>query len=313
MKSSPSTYYPPRSRWYQRWRIPFYRLRYRIETFRDALLLPGAWTPGVLNLGALVKSLLLPGYVFFTMDQRVRWVGSAILAGYGLLLLIFLAGLGTPLSNVAYGLMIALHATSICYALEQMADGGLPLLRRVGLALIVLVIMGGVVYRLLLGQMQAHLFMPIRLHDRIYVVKTFTKPDTIRRGSQVVYKLDPSHHYRIMPGTHYNIYDRFLTWGGGTYIRGGFSAGKVLAEGGDNVKFTSEGMYVNGAMLPRNALMPTQKALIMPERHWFIWPEFDMYMRGTVLSDLYFRLAMVSQDRFVGTLCKRWFWRRMDL
>lgn len=241
----------------------------------------------------LVMSLMIPGYAF---RARVRWLGTALLAVYVLLLLLFLVELGTSLANVAFGLMIALHATSICYALEQMT-GSLTLLKRFGLALAILIIMGTLIYRPLLGQMQAHLFMPIRLNDRVYIVKPLTNPDTVQPGTLVVYN---------MP-----------RWSRGHYLmRAGLGIGKVLAEEKEHVEFTSEGVLVNNTLLPRKAFMPLQGALDVPEKHWFIWPELDINRQPKVpdhiLGDMYSSQALVSKDQFVGTICKRWFWRRMD-
>jgi len=63
--------------------------------------------------------------------------------------------------------------------------------------------------------------------------------------------------------------------------------------------------------------MPTSGTLIVPEKHWFVWPDFDMTGHGNVpeerISDSMLRMALISSDQFRGRALKRWFWRRQHV
>ena len=86
---------------------------------------------------------------------------------------------------------------------------------------------------------------------------------------------------------------------------------------GDRVRFKAETIEVNGVASPRRAHMPTAGELVVSEKNWFIWPQFDISNRGntaeTVISAMMVRLATVSEEQFVGKPFKRWFWRRQHL
>ena len=50
--------------------------------------------------------------------RKERLIGQAVLAGYGLLAIIFIVWLGYPVANVAFGLMLSAHVTSITFLLN---------------------------------------------------------------------------------------------------------------------------------------------------------------------------------------------------
>ena len=60
--------------------------------------------------------------------------------------------------------------------------------------------------------------------------------------------------------------------------------------------------------------MPETGELIVPEKHWFVWPDFAISGHGNVaeaaLSAALLPMATVSEDQFAGKPFKRWFWRR---
>ena len=68
-----------------------------------------------------------------------------------------------------------------------------------------------------------------------------------------------------------------------------------------------------GLMLAYQGLKLTGE-VIVPEKNWFIWPEFAISNRGNTaeaaISTAMLRLATVSDTQFVGKPFKRWFWRR---
>src|SRR5262245_29311040 len=106
-RQSTSSYYPPRARWYT---SLFFnaskplRRQFHLEKIR---------LPGGLSAGRFCLSLLVPGFAFYACGQLL--LGGLLFAGHLLAALIFIAALGFFAANVAYGLMIAVHATSIVY------------------------------------------------------------------------------------------------------------------------------------------------------------------------------------------------------
>jgi len=53
---------------------------------------------------------------------------------------------------------------------------------------------------------------------------------------------------------------------------------------------------------------------VVPEKHWFIWPELTIRGHGavpeTTLISTMLQLATVSEQQFEGKPMKRWFWHR---
>jgi hypothetical protein len=102
------------------------------------------------------------------------------------------------------------------------------------------------------------------------------------------------------------------------YLAGGFGFGRVQAVGGDRVVFTRQSMQVNGEMFPGRSFMPTNESWVVPENHWFIWPESAISISGNpqqndAVARLMRESAMVPESQFVGRPLRRWFWRRQTL
>jgi hypothetical protein len=60
--------------------------------------------------------------------------------------------------------------------------------------------------------------------------------------------------------------------------------------------------------------MPQGGELVVPENHWFVWPELAINVHGNVgegpISATMLQLAIISESEFIGKPFKRWFWRR---
>jgi hypothetical protein len=141
---------------------------------------------------------------------------------------------------------------------------------------------------------EQRLFMPLRIGDRVVIVAT--SPHSLKRGDWAACRI-------IAAG------------GGGVYIREGFDLGPVLALGGDRVEFGTNGFTVNGVLRPSQPHMPESGGVTVPQNHWFLWP--DVVITGghgevneATLSGMLLQMATVSQDQFVGTPYRWWFWRR---
>jgi hypothetical protein len=102
--------------------------------------------------------------------------------------------------------------------------------------------------------------------------------------------------------------------GGAVRLQAGISCGPVLALAGDRVEFSASSFFVNGVAQPLRPHMPTDGEMVVPEKHWFVWPDLDISGHGEVgeerISALMLQSAAVSQADYVGKPFKHWFWRR---
>ena len=114
MNQFDSPYYPPRARWYS----SIFRFWHaaRRRTHLDQIHLPEG-----ISLPAFLASLLVPGLAFIV--RREKLIGRAILVSYGLLAIILVLWLGYPAANIAFGLMLSVHVTSINFLLQPWLAG----------------------------------------------------------------------------------------------------------------------------------------------------------------------------------------------
>lgn len=290
-----SPYYPPRARWYS----PVFLLgqALRRRTGLDRLQLPDA-----IPVCAFIASLLVPGLAFIVRKERL--VGRAILLGYGLLAVVFIVWLGYPVANIAFGLMLSAHVTSILFLLNP----GLVNARfafRILSSLALLGVVGACLYAPLRHQLQTRLFMPLRIKENVVVVQTFSSPSSIRRGDWLVYSLAN----RSVGDAHGE--------GGAVWARAGFGWGPVLGVAGDRIRFTPQTFEINGVAQRSLPHMPVAGELVVAEKHWFLWPEIVISGRGNTaeatIANAMLQVATVAETQFVGKPLKRWFGRRQIL
>lgn len=292
MSKFASPYYPPRARWHS-----------GVFTFgnfiRRRLSLDRIRLPRGVTLWGLAGSFLIPGLGFYLQGPRL-W-GKAAIAACGLLFLGFIIWLGYPLGNYAFGLMLSIHVTGFVYYCSPLLtdmEFSSRLLFTVG----VLIAIGGVVDAPMRSAIQEHWLIPLRTHGRVFVVQKQASPKTVTRGDWVAYNLSG---YVI--SVHGNRY-------GGEHSGLGF--GPVLAIAGDRVNFLTNTFTVNGIPHPSLPHMPDSGNVIVPENHWFIWPDFDINGHGVgeaAISAAILERADVSENQFVGKPFKRWFWRQQSL
>jgi len=97
-------------------------------------------------------------------------------------------------------------------------------------------------------------------------------------------------------------------------VANGLGFGQVQAVPGDRVAFTPRSFQVNDQVFPRRSYMPVQETWVVPEKHWFIWPDSAISISGDqrqneVFSRLVRENAMVSEPQYAGKPLRRWFWR----
>ncbi len=280
-----SPYYPPRAHWYGRVGVAG-------SWLRRSLALDRARAPGGISWLALLGSLLVPGLAMYIRGPRLY--GRAALGACATLLLVFIAELGRPLANIAFGLLLAVHATGLNYLLAPWL-GTLRFRSRVLFSMGLLVALGALLYAPAQNFVAARGFTPLRMNNRIVVVRAVTNPSTLRRGDWIAYTIAEG-------GDH------------GGYIRAGYGFGPVLAVGGDRVRFTSNAVEINGWPRPRLPHMPESGELVVPGNCWFTWPELDITGHGGVaeatLSQTLLSMATINESQLVGKPFRRWFWHR---
>jgi len=281
-----SPYYPPRAKWYS----PLFQLggALRRRAYLDRIHLPAGIT-----LGDILKSVWWPGVAFCVRGEKL--IGTVVIVGSVLLACIFIVWLGYPAANVAFGLLLSAHVTSLVFLCGPWL-AGVRFRIRIGFTLAVLVALGLFVYAPLRNVFQAHCLMPVRSNERVLVVQRMVSADSIQRGDWIAYTL-PS--------------ERGVT---AVRIREGLGLGPVLAVGGDQIQFATNGFAINGVLRAPRARMPQDGGLVVPEKHWFVWPDLAINMHGNVgegpISATMLQLAIISETDFVGKPFKRWFWRR---
>jgi hypothetical protein len=210
---------------------------------------------------------------------------------------VFILWLGYPVANICFGLMLSLHVSSVIFLLNPwLAEARLAFRIATGLAL--LLVVGGGFYAPIRRHVETAWLMPLRINQHVVIVQTFSSPASVTRGDWVAYHLEDER-------------------GTGLYSRAGLGLRPVLATAGDQVQFTAQTFVVNGVSRPRLPYMPTTGEVVVPEKNWFIWPEFAISNRGNTaeaaITVTMLRLATVAEAQFVGKPFKRWFWRRQQL
>jgi frataxin-like iron-binding protein CyaY len=284
-----SPYYPPRARWYGflfnlggaiRRGIAFDRIR----------------LPREMSLGGLIASLLIPGIGVYLRGPRLY--GKMALAGCGLLFILFIMFLGYPIGNYAFGLLLSTHVTGFVYYCSPWLINE-PFQYRIFFTIGVMLGLGLLIYM----PLQTHWLLPLRVNGHTVIVEKFAPAHNIKRGDWVAYKL--SGYY-------------FSNHGGqGISDRTGLGLGLVLATASDRVEFSTNNFTVNGVPQPLRPHMPTSGNLVVPENHWFIWPNLAISGNWDVgeanISSAMLQIASVPEKQFVGKPFKRWFWRKQIL
>jgi hypothetical protein len=287
-----SEYYPLRARWYS----GVFTLA---NTIRRRLALDRIQLPQRMTVIGLVASFLVPGMgVYLRGPWLWRWAGFA---GCGLLMFAFLAGFGYPAGNMAFGLLLSIHVTGFGYYCKPWLANE-PLQSRLAFTLLFLIGIGLLVYLPARSFIQHRWLTPLYVRGNVVIVQRLTGPHSIQRGDWINYLLNDSGM---------NEYG-----GGGVQVRNGYCWGPVLAGAGDRVVFSTNSFAVNGEARPLLPHMPESGEVVVPEKHWFVWPELDISGHGYIgegaISSTMVQLATVSEKQVVGIgkPFQRWFWRR---
>jgi hypothetical protein len=287
MSKATSPYYPPRAKWYSPARYLFRGVRSRLALERFQL-------PAGISISGLAGSLLVPGLgVYF----RSRIWGRTLLICCAMLALTFLIALGYPLGNMAFGLLLSIHVSSVTYYCSPWLNSE-TLGRRMLVALLLTFCLGALIYFPIRNALQNHYFLPLRVESQVIVMHRTVVAD-VKRGDFIAYQLEPISQE-------------------GVYVHGGTTGGRILATAGDRVEFDKVTFAVNGVKQLRLPHMPASGGLVVPENCWFIWPNLATIgghgnVTEAMIAPYVLRMANVSQSQFIGKPFKSWFGRPQDL
>jgi hypothetical protein len=291
----PSPFYPPRARWYS----PVFYLG---NAIRRRLSLDRLRLPRELKTFDLIAGFLVPALAVVLRGPRI-W-GRAAAAASVFLAAVYIAWLGYPAANFAFGLLLSLHSTGFVYYCNPLLRDE-PFHSRIGFTLLVLLGMMLLLYWPARSFVQGRFFTPLRLNGHVVVVQRFMPKKTILRGDWIAYRPDAE-----AVGNNYH--------GGTVWLRSGLCLAPVLAVAGDHVAFSTNGFfYVNGVAHTNQPYMPSGVELDVPEKHWFIWPNLGISGHGDVgaarVTTALMGLANVPEENYYGRPFDRWLWRKQTL
>lgn len=290
MSKATSPYYPPRARWY----AAVFRIG---EAVRRGTAMDRIHLPSSVTWRGLAACFLVPGLGFYLRGPRVY--GRTAMAACAVLCLIFIAGLGSTLGNLAFGFIISIHVSSFAYYCGP-AMQAWELKNRLLFSLLVLLSLGFLYYGPLRDLIQNHLLMPLRIDGRVVVVQKLAPIGSVKRGDWVAYRLPSSYE----AGDDVRV-----------HIHSGTGFGPVLGVAGDTVEFSTNGVFVNGVLNPPQPYMPTSGSLVVAQNQWFIWPAYSVRGHGYQgrITAVMLQMANVSKDQYAGKPFKEWFWRKQVL
>jgi len=287
MSETPSPFYPPRAGWNRH----FYRA---VHDTKRRLHLENLNLPRLrieIPAGIFLLCVLLPGFSFY--EAGWKRIGQAVVLAWLAAACVFLLFLGYVTANVAFGLMMSMHVSSVLHLLNR-ALPGMNVPRRLGMSLAVLFVVGQLIYAAGLSWFQNHLFMPLQSGGKVCVVNRLRPIDAVRTGDLVACHAE-------------------VTALDGVYIREGYLLDRILAGPGDEVQFDAIEFRVNGVPSARRELMPRSGWVIVPEKTWLVWPTLTTVTRNNVSEDAIaksvLRMALVSREQIIGPPFHHWFWR----
>jgi hypothetical protein len=228
----------------------------------------------------------------------------ATIASYCLFVITFFIWIGYPAGTISLAILMSIHTSSILYMNRRLTPD-VELWKQIVWSLVVFALVSLLVYQPLRRQMERRWFRPLRIGERVLVVKTSAAPVLVKRGDWVAYQINANHGYRREFDEGYARVDE------------GYGVGEVLAVAGDKISFQANSFSVNGVLRPRRAHMPASGNLAVADGSWFIWPEVAIHGHGEVGADVtenaMTALAMVPKSNFIGVVFHRWWWRKQTL
>lgn len=280
-------FYPPRAGTGQGLCSAWFRWRRRIAAIRLARF------SGTTPAAHRAWIVLIPGYGIAVRGNPV--VGSVALFLWGACGLVVLVYLGQAAGNVATAVMVGIHATGTVCALhrEVFLSTRMSRIKAQFLAVLVLVLL---IYCPAFWLVRGVAF-PLHTQRELIIVNGLTFTSSLERGDVVGYRI------RRIGGL------------GPVRVDAGYGLDPVIALPGDRVVFHQDSIEVNGETRRRLSHMPVSGELVIPDKHWFIWPVsigVSGY-HGEIASNLMKRTAVVPRSDIIGKPFTRWFWRKQEI
>lgn len=284
-----SPYYPPRARWYGSAFYWGHRLFARLGMKEIPL-------PEDITLGGLLGGFFVPGLAVYF--RKPGWLGKGALLLCGLYLAVFIIWLGYPVAGLAFGALLSTHTSGFVYYCTPLLEGSLS--SRLLCTVLIMVALGLLVYLPAREALEDYALMPLVVNGNVVVVKR-DSPRNVHRGDNVAYNLLEQFSANRSEDT-------------AVRVDAGVCFGPVLAMPGDKIEFFAHTFTVNGIVQHHLVSMPTSGHLVVPEKHWFIWPDLGINeYRGAREVDIAVtlrQLALVSEEQLIGKPFQKWFWRR---
>lgn len=260
------------------------RLKRRL--FLDRIQMPGVpWR-------RLLVSFFLPGTGFYLRAGRTLGL-AACLSCLGLCA-VFVVFLGYPAANMAAGLLISIHVSSIVYLLDPWLQAE-RFRTRIIVSLTIMAALTCLLYLPLRHFIEEHWVMPLRVNDKVIVVQRHPALKHLRHGDWIAYSFPDDNMSRV-------------------YLHGGLDIARVVGLPGDKIVFERAGFTLNGSPQPGLPFMPQSGKWTVPEKQWFVWPGVAIAQnRGVaqeIVSDMLFKIGKVSDEQLIGKPFGSWFWRR---
>lgn len=175
-----SPFYPPRARWYG-W------LYYLGLAIRRRLALDRIHLPKETTFGGIILGILIPGLAVYIRGPRL-W-GKIALSACAILFLLFIVWLGYPFGNLAFGLMLSIHASGFVYYCGPYLLGR-SLSRRIVFTLLILTGIGLGVYLPIEHAIQTHLLMPLRNGNQVIIISIQNHSESLKLGDWAAFASD---------------------------------------------------------------------------------------------------------------------------
>lgn len=231
---------------------------------------------------------LIPGYGFAVRGNPI--VALIALGLWLIAAIVLLLYIGETAANYATAQMVGIHALGLACALHRdvFLSTRRDRIRAQVLGVFLLVVL--VYFPAFHGLRQ--LVFPLETAQGMVVLNALTRTGSLERGDVVGYAIRRQGYGNIR-------------------LRSGYGFDPVLALPGDRIAFFEDFIEVNGQRLPRHGTMPRSGEVVVPEKHWYIWPSS---IRGggpeEFTTQLMTRAAVVPRSRIIGKPYTRWLWRK---
>jgi hypothetical protein len=202
--------------------------------------------------------------------------------------IIALGAYGQVMGGVAFGLVIALHASGIAAYLDHTAPAD-SFVYRLGRRFLLL---GGVglLLSVTTARIMERIVVPVTGPTSVLLINPHAQTHDLLPGETVAYNLDAIRVSQVR-------------------ITAGLYLGRVLALPGSEIEFTPSHYRVDGIAHPSLPHMPSSGKVTVEAGRSFIWPSVFLFSGDPGTRSFPLSGGLVADSALVGRPYKRWFWR----